>query len=89
MPGQVAATTVATAVEALAHKYIAGENVKQVLKTIERLRKDKMTFTRSGEAVITEAEAQSYLDRYLGLMAQLVEAADVDADRGNGPNRSR
>jgi len=25
MPGQVAATTVATAVEALAHKYIAGE----------------------------------------------------------------
>jgi len=37
MPGQVAATTVATAVEALAHKYIAGENVKQVLKTIERL----------------------------------------------------
>ena len=77
MPGQVAATTVATAVEALAHKYIAGENVKQVLKTIERLRKDKMTFTLDllGEAVITEAEAQSYLDRYLELMAQLVEAA--------------
>jgi len=42
MPGQVAATTVATAE---AHKYIAGENVKQVLKTIERLHKDKMTFT--------------------------------------------
>ena len=77
MPGQVAATTVATAVEALAHKYIAGENVKQVLKTIERLRKDKMTFTLDllGEAVITEGEAQSYLDRYLELMAQLVEAA--------------
>jgi len=61
-----------------------------VLKTIERLRKDKMTFTRSaGEAVITEAEAQSYLDRYLGIDGVLVEAADVDADRGNGPNRSR
>ncbi|WP_315791049.1 L-glutamate gamma-semialdehyde dehydrogenase [Fischerella sp. JS2] len=77
MPGQVAATTVATAVETLAHKYIAGENIKQVLKTIERLRKDKMAFTVDllGEAVITEAEAQSYLERYLDLMQQLAEAA--------------
>ncbi|OKH26395.1 L-glutamate gamma-semialdehyde dehydrogenase [Chroogloeocystis siderophila] len=77
MPGQVAATTVSTAVEALAHKYIAGENIKQVLKTIERLRKEKMAFTIDilGEAVITEVEAQYYLDRYLELMEQLAEAA--------------
>jgi RHH-type proline utilization regulon transcriptional repressor/proline dehydrogenase/delta 1-pyrroline-5-carboxylate dehydrogenase len=77
MPGQVAATTVATAVETLAHKYIAGENIKQVLKTIERLRKEKMAFTVDllGEAVITEAEAQSYLERYLDLMQQLQEAS--------------
>ena len=77
MPGQVAATTVATAVETLAHKYIAGENIKQAVKTIERLRKDKMAFTLDllGEAVITEPEAQSYLERYLELMTQLVEAA--------------
>ncbi|PLZ97541.1 L-glutamate gamma-semialdehyde dehydrogenase [Fischerella thermalis CCMEE 5268] len=78
MPGQVAATTVATAVETLAHRYIAGENIKQVLKTIERLRKEKMAFTVDllGEAVITEAEAQSYLERYLDLMQQLAEAAN-------------
>ncbi|MFQ4146129.1 L-glutamate gamma-semialdehyde dehydrogenase [Chlorogloeopsis sp. ULAP02] len=77
MPGQVAATTVATAVETLAHKYIAGENIKQALKTIERLRKEKMAFTVDllGEAVITEAEAQSYLERYLDLMQQLQEAS--------------
>lgn len=77
MPGQLAATTLSTAVETLAHKYIAGENLKQVLKTIERLRKDKMGFTVDllGEAVITEAEAQSYLDRYLDLMTQLTEAS--------------
>jgi RHH-type transcriptional regulator, proline utilization regulon repressor / proline dehydrogenase / delta 1-pyrroline-5-carboxylate dehydrogenase len=77
MTGQVAATTVSTAVEALAHKYIAGENIPQVLKTIERLRKDKMAFSIDllGEAVITEAEAQSYLDRYLDLMTQLTQAA--------------
>ncbi|HEY9751754.1 MAG TPA: L-glutamate gamma-semialdehyde dehydrogenase, partial [Coleofasciculaceae cyanobacterium] len=45
MPGQIAATTVSTAVEALAHKYIAGENITQVIKTIERLRKDRLAFT--------------------------------------------
>ncbi|MBD1925477.1 L-glutamate gamma-semialdehyde dehydrogenase [Trichocoleus sp. FACHB-90] len=77
MPGTVAATTVNTAVETLAHKYIAGENIKQVIKTVESLRKQKMAFTIDllGEAVITEAEAQSYLDRYLELMAQLTDAA--------------
>ncbi len=77
MPGQVAATTVGTAVETLAHKYIAGENIQQVIKTIERLRKEKMTFSIDllGEAVITEAEAQSYLDHYLELMAQLTQAS--------------
>ncbi|MDZ8227449.1 L-glutamate gamma-semialdehyde dehydrogenase [Nostoc sp. ChiVER01] len=77
MPGQVAATTVGTAVETLAHKYISGENIKQVIKTVERLRKEKMAFTIDllGEAVITEPEAQSYLERYLELMQQLVEAS--------------
>ncbi|MBD1940376.1 L-glutamate gamma-semialdehyde dehydrogenase [Microcoleus sp. FACHB-68] len=77
MAGQVAATTVSTAVETLAHKYIAGANIKEVIKTIERLRKDKMAFTIDllGEAVITEIEAQSYLDRYLELITQLSEVA--------------
>ena len=77
IPGQVAATTVSTAVETLAHKYIAGENIKEVIKTVERLRKEKMAFTIDllGEAVITEEEAKSYLDRYLELMTQLTEAS--------------
>jgi RHH-type proline utilization regulon transcriptional repressor/proline dehydrogenase/delta 1-pyrroline-5-carboxylate dehydrogenase len=96
MPGQIAATTLSTAVETLAHKYIAGENLKQVLKTIERLRKEKMGFTVDllGEAVITEAEAQSYLDRYLDLMTQLTEASKswskVDAiDTADGEDLPR
>lgn len=75
MPGQIAATTVSTAVETLAHKYIAGETIKQVVKTIERLRKEKMAFTLDllGEAVITETEAQSYLENYLDLMTELTQ----------------
>jgi RHH-type proline utilization regulon transcriptional repressor/proline dehydrogenase/delta 1-pyrroline-5-carboxylate dehydrogenase len=78
MPGQIAATTLSTAVETLAHKYIAGETIQQMIKTIERLRKDRMAFTVDllGEAVITEVEAQSYLDRYLELLQQLTDAAN-------------
>ncbi|PZV06383.1 MAG: L-glutamate gamma-semialdehyde dehydrogenase [Leptolyngbya sp.] len=77
MPGQVAATTVSTAVGTLAQKYIAGETIQQVLKSIERLRKERAAFTVDllGEAVITETEAQSYLDRYLELMNQLTDAS--------------
>ncbi|NER32669.1 MAG: L-glutamate gamma-semialdehyde dehydrogenase [Oscillatoria sp. SIO1A7] len=77
VPGQIAAKTVATAVEALAQKYIAGENIKQTTKTIERLRKEKMAFTLDllGEAVIAETEALSYLNRYLELMSNLTEVA--------------
>ncbi|WP_204140823.1 L-glutamate gamma-semialdehyde dehydrogenase [Halomicronema sp. CCY15110] len=77
MPGQLAATTVAPAVETLAYRYISGENMDKAIKAIERMRKDKLTFTMDllGEAVITEAEAEAYLYRYLDLMAQLSAAA--------------
>ena len=76
-PAHWAATTFTKAVETLAHKYIAGENIKQVQQTIERQRKEKMAFTMDllGEAVITEAEAESYLQGYLDLMEQLTQAA--------------
>lgn len=76
-PGQIAATTFRKAVETLAHKYIAGETIQQALKSIERLRKEKMAFTVDllGEAVITEAEALSYQQRYMDLMEQLVNAS--------------
>lgn len=92
-PGQLAATTVSKSVETLAHKYIAGENLEQVIKTVERLRKDKMAFTIDllGEAVITETEAESYLNRYLELMQQLTQVAKTwapvpEIDKADGEN---
>ena len=94
--GKLAATTVAPAVETLAHKYIAGENIKQIIKTLEKLRKEKMCFTVDllGEAVITETEAQSYLDSYLELMTQLSQAAQnwssvTQIDAADGEQLSR
>lgn len=96
LPGQVAATTVSTAVQTLAHKYISGENIQQAIKTIERLRKSRLAFTMDvlGEAVITETEAQAYLDRYLELMTQLSQAAQswstVDQiDRADSENLAK
>jgi RHH-type transcriptional regulator, proline utilization regulon repressor / proline dehydrogenase / delta 1-pyrroline-5-carboxylate dehydrogenase len=76
-PAQTAAVTITKAVETLAYKYIAGENITEVIKTIDRLRKEGMTFTIDllGEAVITETEAEGYLQRYLELIEQLSQKA--------------
>ncbi len=75
--GKFAATTVSTSVETLAKKYISGENIKEVIKTVKDLRKNNLTFSIDllGEAVITEEEAQSYLNRYLELITQLSNEA--------------
>ena len=78
-PAQTAAATITKAVETLAYKYIAGENINEVIKTIDRLRKEGMTYTIDllGEAVITEAEAKEYLQRYLDLIEQLTKKAQT------------
>lgn len=78
-PAQTAAATITKAVETLAYKYIAGENITEVIKTIDRLRKDGMTFTIDllGEAVITETEAEDYLQRYIELIEQLSQKAQT------------
>ena len=76
-PALTAAATITKAVETLAYKYIAGKNITEVIKTIERLRKEGMTYTIDllGEAVITETEAEDYWQRYLDLIEQLTQKA--------------
>ncbi|MFM2313563.1 MAG: bifunctional proline dehydrogenase/delta-pyrroline-5-carboxylate dehydrogenase [Cyanobacteriota bacterium] len=77
LPAQTAAATITKAVETLAYKYIAGSNITEVIKTIDRLRQSGMTYTIDllGEAVITEAEAADYLQGYLDLIEQLTQKA--------------
>ncbi len=67
----------------LAYKYIAGETIPKVIKTVERLRKEKLAFTIDllGEAVITESEAQAYWQGYLDLIEQLSAAAKILVER--------
>ncbi len=91
-----AATTLATAVGTLAKRYICGENLAAASKTIERLRRERWAFTLDllGEAVISEAEAQGYLDRYLAIMTDLADraqkwepSAQIDWADGGALNR--
>jgi RHH-type transcriptional regulator, proline utilization regulon repressor / proline dehydrogenase / delta 1-pyrroline-5-carboxylate dehydrogenase len=91
-----AATTLATAVGTLAKRYICGENLAAASKTIERLRRERWAFTMDllGEAVISEAEAQGYLDRYLAIMTDLADraqkwepSAQIDWADGGALNR--
>jgi RHH-type proline utilization regulon transcriptional repressor/proline dehydrogenase/delta 1-pyrroline-5-carboxylate dehydrogenase len=76
-PAQTAAATITKAVETLAYKYIAGSNITEVIKAIDRLRKSGMSYTIDllGEAVITETEAAEYLQGYLDLIEQLTQKA--------------
>ena len=70
---QLVATAFATGVSALARKYICGENIPEVLKTIAKLRKVPYAFSIDllGEAVISEKEAEQYLQKYLHLLREL------------------
>ncbi|ELS04202.1 delta-1-pyrroline-5-carboxylate dehydrogenase; L-proline dehydrogenase [Xenococcus sp. PCC 7305] len=78
-PAQTAAATMIKAVESLAYKYISGETITEVIKAIEKARKDGIGFTIDllGEAVITEQEAHSYLGKYLELIEQLSAKAQT------------
>jgi RHH-type transcriptional regulator, proline utilization regulon repressor / proline dehydrogenase / delta 1-pyrroline-5-carboxylate dehydrogenase len=96
MTATAAATTLATAVATLAKRYICGENLAAASKTIERLRRERLAFTLDllGEAVISETEAQGYLDRYLAIMADLTDRAQkwdnsAQIDRADGETLHR
>lgn len=59
----------------LARRFIAGSNVQEMIRTVERLRNERMTFTADllGEAVLTEEEAKSYQGQYLSFIAGLAD----------------
>jgi len=57
----------------MASRFIAGSSIEEVHCTIDRLRSENFTFTLDllGEAVISESEAEAYLQSYLDLIAGL------------------
>ncbi|MDX1976406.1 MAG: L-glutamate gamma-semialdehyde dehydrogenase [Pseudanabaenaceae cyanobacterium bins.68] len=87
----LAATALSTAVSSLARRYICGSNLGEAVKSIEKLRRDRYGFTLDllGEAVISQVEAQDYLQRYLQIMTDLSAKAKTwsevaQVDRADG-----
>ena len=60
--------------EHLARRFIAGSNIEEAVKAVERLRDASLAFTVDllGEATVTEAEADEVQKQYLDLVAGLL-----------------
>ncbi|WP_298861135.1 L-glutamate gamma-semialdehyde dehydrogenase [uncultured Gimesia sp.] len=71
--GRALALNARSNAQRMASRFIAGSSVEEVHSTIDRLRSDNLTFTLDllGEAVISEVEAEAYLQSYLDLIAGL------------------
>jgi RHH-type proline utilization regulon transcriptional repressor/proline dehydrogenase/delta 1-pyrroline-5-carboxylate dehydrogenase len=61
----------------MAGRFIAGKDAREVTGAIERLRHHNLAFTVDllGEAVISEAEAEAFQQRYLDLLRELTAVA--------------
>ncbi len=88
--GRLVAVNARSNARNMAKRFIAGNSVEEVLKSVEKLRKQGFAFTLDllGEAVISEREAtlyqQAYLDLIEGLAPQVNEWAEnvqIDCDQ--------
>lgn len=70
LTAKMIARSVAGNISSMAEQFIVGSSAQDALKKLERLRSQGMAFTVDllGEAVVSEAEADAYLQRYLELL---------------------
>ena len=73
MMAKVVAKTISANITGMAKQFIVGEDAKEAISVLQKLRKDGMTFTVDllGEAVVSENEAREYYDRYVDLIETL------------------
>ncbi|WP_029893622.1 L-glutamate gamma-semialdehyde dehydrogenase [Desulfohalovibrio reitneri] len=66
-------------IESMAKQFIIGQNTREALKTLRKLRKDGFAFAVDflGEATVSEAEADAYLEGYL----ELLDALDAEQSK--------
>ena len=71
--GAVLNKVLTTNIQEMARQFIVGENTKEAIKNMERLRKDGFAFVVDvlGEATLSEAEADAYMNTYLELLDSL------------------
>lgn len=80
--GRFAANLVKNNTARLARRFIAGTTPDEVIRSVESLREQNMTFTMDllGEATVTEAEADDYQRQYLDLLEALGPRAKTWAE---------
>ncbi|MFO7728257.1 MAG: L-glutamate gamma-semialdehyde dehydrogenase [Desulfonatronovibrio sp.] len=78
LAGKLMAKSIRSNIESMAKQFIIGENIKQALKTLHKMRKDNFAFTVDilGEATVSEEEGQQYQQSYLDLVDGLAKDAD-------------
>jgi len=85
-------------IQEMARQFIVGENTREAVNNLERLRKDGFAFVVDvlGEATLSEAEAELYLDTYLELLDSIEKqyrdwkplpgrGGDANLDWGHAP----
>lgn len=97
--GAVLNKVLTTNIQEMARQFIVGENTKEAIKNMERLRKDGFGFVVDvlGEATLSEAEADLYMNTYLDLLDSLkkeyrdwkplgyTQGGDPNLDWGHAP----
>lgn len=85
--GAVLNKVISANIQEMARQFIVGENTKEAIKNIERLRKDGFAAVVDvlGEATLTEQEAEEYVATYLEVLESLKkEQSDWKGLPGNG-----
>ncbi|THB79268.1 MAG: L-glutamate gamma-semialdehyde dehydrogenase [Desulfobulbaceae bacterium] len=77
LTGALLGRTIRANLEKMARSFIIGENTKDAVKTLHKIRKDGFAFTVDilGEATVNEQEADHYMGQYLELFDALEQAA--------------
>ena len=71
--GAILNRTIRANLEGMAQQFIIGENIKDALKNIKKIRKNGFTLTVDilGEATVSEKEAEGFMEMYLELLGAL------------------
>ncbi|MCA1743833.1 MAG: L-glutamate gamma-semialdehyde dehydrogenase, partial [Desulfonatronovibrio sp.] len=86
LAGKLMAKSIRSNIESMAKQFIIGENIKQALKSLNKMRKDDFAFTVDilGEATVSEDEGIQYQQSYLELLDGLSKDADNWKTLGQG-----